>query len=406
MSAMKDSGIEWIGEIPQEWGTIRAKYVVTISNGSDPKTEGETPVYGSGTGCFKTCGEYKEGPAVLLGRKGATLHIPHYVEGKYWNVDTAFDVKPIQSKIDLYYFYLLSQCFDYKYYTATTTLPGMTQTNYGNMCLPYPSMTKQRQIVSYLNQKCTEIDALIAAKEKTNALLREYRQSIIYEAVTKGLDPNAPIKESGVEWIREIPQKWKALSLKRLGTPATGSTPPKDHTEYWNGDIPWFSSKDLKVDFLDDSEDHITSEAVDNCKLTVYDPGTLVFCVRSGILRHTFPVSIITTKATINQDLRAMVVSEKIDPTFLLYYLHGMNDIIVTLYQKVGATVESIEMEWLSYLPVLLPPKEEQEAIVAYIKKQCESINALINANTKAIHQLKEYRQSLIYEAVTGKIEV
>ena len=89
---MKDSGIEWIGDIPAEWDYTKAKNCVDIQNGSDPKTEGSIPVYGSGASSFKTCGEYKEGPSVLIGRKGATLHIPHYISTKFWNVDTAFNV--------------------------------------------------------------------------------------------------------------------------------------------------------------------------------------------------------------------------------------------------------------------------------------------------------------------------
>ncbi|MGI6211687.1 MAG: hypothetical protein ACOYJJ_03820 [Anaerovoracaceae bacterium] len=105
---MKDSGVEWIGEVPISWLVIPTKQVVIISHGSDPKTEGTIPVYGSGNGSFKTCGEYKEGPCVLLGRKGATLHIPHYIEGKYWNVDTAFDVKPRKETYSLKYFYYLA----------------------------------------------------------------------------------------------------------------------------------------------------------------------------------------------------------------------------------------------------------------------------------------------------------
>jgi type I restriction enzyme S subunit len=402
---MKDSGIEWIDEIPQNWETVRAKYVVAINNGADPKTEGDIPVYGSGTGCFKTCGEFKEGPAVLLGRKG-TIDNPQYVEGKYWNVDTAFDVKTIGNKINLYYFYLLSQCFDYKYYTATTTLPSMTQTNYGNMCLPYPPIDMQERIIAFLDTKCTEIDALIAAKEKTNALLKERRQSIIYEAVTKGLDPTVPMKDSGVEWIGEIPEGWEIAALKRLGTPATGSTPSKDNADYWGGDIPWVSSKDMKSDYLLDSEDHITQTAVDECGLTLLAPGTLIFCVRSGILRHTFPVAVAMLPVTINQDLRALSLTADVDPAFLLYYMRGMNDTIVTLYQKIGATVESIEMDWFLYFPVVLPSLEEQDRIVEALDSRCASLDQTVKQNEATIKQLKEYRQSLIYEAVTGKIEV
>ena len=180
---MKDSGVEWIGEIPTAWDVAKAKYCVTITHGSDPKTEGSIPVYGSGAESFKTCGEYKEGPAVLIGRKGATLHIPHYIEGKYWNVDTAFDVKA-QNNFSLPYYYYLATSFDYKFYISQTTLPGMTQGNYYNMFLPFPAFPEQKEIVAYLDAKCAEIDKLIAKKEQLAKELESYKKSLIYEVVT------------------------------------------------------------------------------------------------------------------------------------------------------------------------------------------------------------------------------
>ena len=180
---MKDSGIDWIGEVPEGWLITKAKFFVTIGNGSDPKTEGDIPVYGSGSASFKTCGEYKMGPTVLIGRKGATLHIPHYIEGKYWNVDTAFDVKS-KGNISLRYYYFLAICFDYKYYISQTTLPGMAQSSYNNMEIPVPPLEEQQTIASYLDTKCAEIDALIAIKQAKIEELKDYRKSVIYEYVT------------------------------------------------------------------------------------------------------------------------------------------------------------------------------------------------------------------------------
>ena len=164
----KDSGVEWIGKIPSEWEAIKAKYFIKISNGSDPKTEeGDTPVYGSGAESFKTCVEFKDGPTVLIGRKGATLHIPHYIEGNYWNVDTAFDVKAYSEEaLLLKFYYYCATAFDYKFYLTSTTLPSMTQTNYGNMYLPVPNTQTQKEIVEYLNNKCTAIDTAIEQKQK------------------------------------------------------------------------------------------------------------------------------------------------------------------------------------------------------------------------------------------------
>ncbi len=180
---MRNSGIDWIGEIPEHWILSKAKFFVDITNGCDPKTEGDIPVYGSGASSFKTCGEYKDGPTVLIGRKGATLHIPHYIEGKYWNVDTAFDVK-VKVGFNLKYYYYTAICFDYKYYVSQTTLPGMAQSSYNNMLIPVPPLDEQRAIASFLDTKCSEIDSLIALKQAKIEELKEYKKSVIYEYVT------------------------------------------------------------------------------------------------------------------------------------------------------------------------------------------------------------------------------
>lgn len=177
------SGIAWIGDVPKEWRVAKAKYFVVISNGSDPKEEGNIPVYGSGASSFKTCGEYKEGPTVLIGRKGATLHIPHYIEGKYWNVDTAFDVK-IKREMVLKYYYYLAICFDYKYHISQTTLPGMAQSSYYNMPIPVPPLAEQSAITTHLDTKCGEIDRLIDTKQQKIEKLKEYKKSVIHEAIT------------------------------------------------------------------------------------------------------------------------------------------------------------------------------------------------------------------------------
>ena len=180
---MKDSGVEWIGKIPTHWSLVKAKYYVDITNGSDPKEEGDIPVYGSGEKSFKTCGEYKEGPCVLIGRKGATLNIPHYIVGKYWNVDTAFDVKTKKGMLLKYYFYL-AHCFDYNKFISQTTLPGMTQTNYNNMLIPVPSIDEQEFIVRYVDEKNKKIDCVLenCLKLLTNNV--NYKRSLIYEVVT------------------------------------------------------------------------------------------------------------------------------------------------------------------------------------------------------------------------------
>lgn len=179
---LKESGIYWIGNIPERWTIAKMKFFVDISNGSDPKTEGDIPVFGSGATSFKTCGEFKEGPTVLIGRKGATLHIPHYIEGNYWNVDTAFDTKV--KNYSLKYFFYIASILDYKAYISATTLPSMTQSNYENMQIPVPPLSEQLEIAEYLDAKCVDIDELIKVKQEKIETLKQYRQSLIFEAVT------------------------------------------------------------------------------------------------------------------------------------------------------------------------------------------------------------------------------
>ena len=195
---MKPSGIPWIGTIPEGWKVSRVKNIADIQHGQDPKTEGCIPVYGSGDGSFKTCGEYKDGPVVLLGRKGATLHIPHYVVGRYWNVDTAFDVKML-GDANLRWFYYLAICFDYKAYMSQTTLPSMTQSDYRNMVVPVPNVDEQQAIADYLDEKCATIDAMVAEKEALIADLEAYKKSLIYETVTGKKEPEAAASGTGQE---------------------------------------------------------------------------------------------------------------------------------------------------------------------------------------------------------------
>lgn len=172
----------WTAALPNGWKIGRVKNVAIISNGCDPKTDGDIPVYGSGECHFKTCGEYKEGPVVLLGRKGS-INIPRYVEGRYWNVDTAFDVH-MRCENCLRWFYYLATDFDYDFYSSRTTVPSMTQTDYGNMSIPLPPLPVQREIVAYLDEKCAAIDGAIANKRKSIEELTALKSRIIADAVT------------------------------------------------------------------------------------------------------------------------------------------------------------------------------------------------------------------------------
>lgn len=184
---MKYSGVEWIGDIPAAWEVVCAKRYVLITNGTNPTLEGDIPVYGSGKEPFKTCGEYKDGPTVLLGRKG-TINNPTYVEGKYWNVDTAFDVKTRKNNFSIKYYYYLSTRFDYDFYMTQTAIPGMTQTDYNNMSIPVPPLHEQTQIAAYLDKKCAQIDNAVSNTQKQIVELTDLKARLISDVVTGKID--------------------------------------------------------------------------------------------------------------------------------------------------------------------------------------------------------------------------
>lgn len=182
-----DSGSEWIGQIPSHWKNPRLKFHCIIRNGSDPQTSnGNIPVFGSGEDIVKYCEEFKEGPVILLGRKG-TLDKPKFVEGKFWNVDTAMDAYPAKDIIPKYLFYVAC-CFDIPRYATCTAKPSMTQTDYYNMIIPYPPLDEQTSIASFIDAKCEQIDEAISQQKNIIEKLEEYKKSLIYNAVTGKID--------------------------------------------------------------------------------------------------------------------------------------------------------------------------------------------------------------------------
>lgn len=376
MREMKDSGIRWIGKIPTRWTIAKAKNCVEIQNGSDPKTEGSIPVYGSGSMSFKTCGEYKEGPSVLIGRKGATLHIPHYIRSKFWNVDTAFNVYS-KSIFDLKYYFYCAHVFDYTLYMSQTTLPSMTQTAYENMFLPLPTKEEQYAIANQLDQICSKIDAVL---EKTRASIEEYKklkQAVITQAVTKGIRGDRPMKDSGIEWIGDIPAEWDYTKAKNCVNIQNGSDPKTE------GSIPVYGSG---------------ASSFKTCG--EYKEGPSVLIGRKGATLHI--PHYISTKFW-NVDTAFNVYAK---PNFdLKFYFYCACSFDYRFYIS-QTTLPSMTQTAYENMFLPLPSNDEQRAIASYLDNRCEEIDALIWKKQECLVEIENYKKSLIYEYVTGKKEV
>ena len=269
-----------------------------------------------------------------------------------------------------------------------------------------PSIEEQQSIARFLDFKTTQIDALIAKKKALLDKLAEKRTALISHAVTKGLDPSVPMKDSGVEWLGEIPKHWDAKRLKFTISIFGGGTPNTGKPEYWNGDIPWVSPKDMKLDFITTTEDYLTELGVTESATKIVPVDSVLIVVRSGILRHTIPVARNTVEVSLNQDMKALVTDEQLRPGFLHWLINGLQNGLLPIWSKQGCTVESIEMDYMRNTVIPLPPVNEQDAIIEEISKLTASVNVQINKVSSVITALNEYRSALITNAVTGKIDV
>jgi type I restriction enzyme, S subunit len=269
-----------------------------------------------------------------------------------------------------------------------------------------PPLDEQQAIACFLDFKTAQIDALIAKKKSLLDKLAEKRTALISHAVTKGLDSSVPMKDSGVPWLGKIPAHWDAKRLKFVVSTFGGGTPNTGKPEYWNGDIPWVSPKDMKSDFIEATEDYLTEVGVAESATKIVPVDSVLIVVRSGILRHTIPVARNTVEVSLNQDMKALVAYERLRPGFIHWFISGLQEGLLPIWSKQGCTVESIEMDYMSNTVIPLPPVKEQDAILEKIVEITSRLDAQTEKVTAVISSLIEYRSSLITHAVTGKIDV
>lgn len=393
MREMKDSGIEWIGEIPKDWTVVAVKHCFYINNGSDPITdEGEIPVYGSGSKSFKTCKEFKEGPTVLLGRKG-TINIPQWIESRYWNVDTSFDIKA-KGNYYLKLFYYCAVCFDYERYTTQTALPSMTQGDYKNFKIPYMNFYEQKDIVKFLDTKCFEIDATAEDIQKEISLLEEYKKSVITEAVTKGLNPDAEMKDSKIFYLGQINKTWNLTKVgyccKKLYRPFE----PSDEALVCSNKGKVVPRGDTLIGLM--SSDDNAMQGICKGDIAIHGMDTW----HGAIACSDYDGKITRVVHVCKADG---------DNRFVVYWLQHLA--FVGVYKLISNGVRGNTSDFRSWdkvadIYVPNPIKEEQQQIADYLDTKCSEIDTLIADKKRQLDILADYKKSLIYEYVTGKKDV
>jgi type I restriction enzyme S subunit len=212
-------------------------------------------------------------------------------------------------------------------------------------------------------------------------------------------------EDSGADWLGGIPAQWDLIRLKFLVDFTGGGTPSKDNLEYWNGEIPWVSPKDMKAGRVTETQNQITPQAVDESSTRLVEPGSVLIVVRSGILKHTIPVATNEVEVALNQDLKAVTPREGLHSRYLTYLIKGRNDTLRLKWTKSGTTVESLEQERISNTQIPVPSFGEQRTIADYLDRETERIDALIEKKEQLIDLLEEKRTALISRVVTQGLD-
>lgn len=283
---------------------------------------------------------------------------------------------------------------------------GLNLEQLKDFVIPVPRLDEQEKIAAYLDHTTALIDQLIEKNTVLLKLLDNQRKAIINETVTKGLDPKAPMKESGIGWLGDVPKHWRGMKIKHLFEFRSGATPSTKNPLYWNGTIPWVSSKDMKTKYIERTEDYITAEGLANSSCFLIEPGCIIIVSRSGILQRTIPVAINKVPLVVNQDQKVLRPLGACTAEFFYHYVKGHEANLLMEWIKSGATVESIEIETFMDHTIYLPPVQEQEEIVDHLLKETQVIEAAKQKITAQQALLAAYRQSIISEAVTGKIDL
>ncbi|MDQ7837803.1 MAG: restriction endonuclease subunit S [Thermodesulfobacteriota bacterium] len=423
----KDSGLPWLGEIPNHWEVRRGKSVfkcidvrsrsgdeelltVSAKDGVVPRREKKVTMFmAESYAGYKLCWP---GDLVInslwawAGGLGFSRH--HGIISSAYGV---YRPRPEFASFWPYFDYLFrSKVYDWELHVRSKGIwvsrLQLTDESFLDMPIVLPPNDEAERLARFLTGASAHINRLIRAKRRLIDLLNEQKQAIIHRAITRGLDPNVRLKPSGIDWLGHVPEDWEIKKLKYKVRFYGGGTPLKAVAEYWNGDIPWVSPKDMKTELVEDAEDHITQEAVEQSSTHLIEAGAVLVVVRSGILRRTIPVAINQKSVALNQDMKALVTKPGLKACYLAALIRGNQHVFLTEWTKQGATVESIEHALLANTRIPVPPIPKQEAIIAFLDKELSTVNQPIERARREIDLLREYRTRLIADVVTGKLDV
>ena len=411
-SEYKDSGVKWIGEIPGHWKICRTRYLCNINTGDKDtvmkEDNGKYPFYVRSPKIERINTFSYDGEAILMAGDGVGAgKVFHYANGKFDYHQRVYNMHNICGVSGKFMFYFIRDQFHYamEEKNAKSTVDSVRLPWLKAFPIAIPAQEEQEAIVTYLDTKAAKIDEYISIAEKKIAALEELKQTIITEAVTRGIHKDVPMKDSGVKWIGMIPAHWEIMRLRFVCEFRNGYTPSKANPKFWeNGTIPWFRMEDIRDSgrFLNEAKQYISKEAVKGDGL--FEAGSFILATTATIGEHAMLIAdSLANQRFTNLKIRKSLIS-KLSRNFFFYYLFVIDEYCKSTTRK--ATFPSVDMTELKNIGVSIPPIEEQQEIVTYIEAKAAKIDQLCQAERSQIEKLKEYKQRLISDVVTGKVKV
>lgn len=436
--AYKDSGVEWLGKIPAHWEVKRLKTLasVQLSNVDKKSVEGQesiklcnyTDVYYNERITpdleFMTATATREQVRRFSLRAGDVIITK---DSESWT-DIAVPAVVVEDLPDVLCGYHLGHirpgrgcvgAFLSRAFSAIgprdqfqVAANGITRFGLGGDAIrtgvfAMPPEPEQRAIAAFLDRETARIDALVAKKKRLIELLQEKRTALITRAVTKGLDPTVPMRDSGVEWLGEIPAHWETVRLGYLVTVGNGSTPTRDEPRFWlDGRYPWLTSAKINEEVIWAADEFVTEAALRECHLPRVRSGSVLVAI-TGEGQTRGRAALLQVESTISQHLAYLSPSgARLRMDYLRRVLESRYDWLRSESSGAGSTRAALTCEFLRAIQVSVPKNAEQAEIAAFLDCETAKLDALVAKVRDAIDRLKELRTALISAAVTGKIDV
>lgn len=434
----KDSGIAWIGEIPEHWEIIKIKYILKNNSlkvgpfgsqlsGSDILSKGKYWIYNQRTvldNNYSSCNSFisNEKYNNLIGFKvsaGDILLTTRGTIGKISRIPSVFNegvIHPCIIRFNINEKILKYEILRYifndsdivtnqvKYNSNSTTIDVIYSDTLKNIVLAYIPQKEQQSIAAYLDQKCGEIDELITLQEEMITKLQSYKQSVITEAVTKGLNKNVPLKDSGIEWIGKIPEHWKVAKIKSFYNVILGKMVERNNDSN-TGDENYLCAANIKWNGVDTeiNKKMYFSDIEKEKYLLQYND---VLIMEGGMAGTACLYKNEFSPCYVQNSVNVCRAKKDFNNKFLYYWMYVpyYNGYIDAICNK--ATIRHYTKEKVQNTPILISSLVEQQSIATYLDQKCSEIDELISIKQQKIEKLKEYKKSLIFECVTGKRKV